>query len=65
MAKLEAREEVQAKRQRAYLGHVFSRPEGNTHRELMKTFKKMTKRKKEDEEKSYLRKSETESGEEA
>ena len=46
MEKLETLEAVQAKRHWAYLGHVLRRLEGNPHRELMKTFEKMTKRKK-------------------
>ena len=64
MAKLESLEAVQAKRQWAYLGHVLRRLEGNPYHELMKTFEKMTKRKKEDQEKIYLSKSERELGEE-
>ena len=61
---LETLKEMQAKREWAYLEHVLRIPEGNPHRELMIMSEKIAMRKKEDEEKSYSRKSERESGEE-
>ena len=57
-AKLKTLEEMQEQRQWSYLGHVLRRQEGNPHRELMKTFEKVKKRRT--TKKQFVRRSERE-----